>query len=280
MDTLRWILLFIGAIVVAGVYVWSRRKAAEEEDVFVRAEPGVGDDEIDPLFAPPPTPSAAGPAPPSAATARAPSPPAVAAAADEPDLESVHRELSSLQELLQAEARERRPASAAAEARSVPAVPAPRRPTAPPPAPPEEKIVALYIVAPPGQPFAGTEVAEALEQAGLRYDDMHIYQRYPDGSAGGPPVFGVANLVEPGTLEPELLAGKGTPGLSLFLQLPGPLNPVRAFDLFAATAQRLAERLGGELRDRSRSAVSRQSLEHLRDEVQQYELRLRLPRSS
>ncbi len=86
--------------------------------------------------------------------------------------------------------------------------------------------------------------------------------------------------LSPEPLEPEALAVKGTPGLSLFLQLPGPLNPVRAFDLFAATAQRLAEGLGGELRDRSRSAVSRQSLEHLRDEVQQYELRLRLPRST
>jgi len=274
MDTLRWILLFIGAIVVAGVYVWSRRKAAAEENIFVRAEPGVGDDESDPLFAPPPTPPAS-----PAGTSRAPSPPSLVTPADEPDLEAVHRELSSLQQLLQADARERRPVATAA-ARPAPATPAPRRPAAPPPAPPEEKIVALYIVAPPGQPFAGGALAEALEQAGLCYDDMHIYQRYPDGSAGGTPVFGVANLVEPGTLEPEALAVKGTPGLSLFLQLPGPLNPVRAFDLFAATAQRLAEGLGGELRDRSRSAVSRQSLEHLRDEVQQYELRLRLPRST
>lgn len=279
MDTLRWILLFIGAVVVAGVYVWSRRKAAEEEDVFVRAEPGVGDDDVDPLFASPPAARPAARSAPTQPVVRSPAPPSVAVAADEPDLESVHRELSSLQELLQAEARERRPGGAA-ETTPVPAASAPRRPAPPVAAPAEEKIVALYVVAPPGQPFAGGEVAEVLEQAGLRYDDLHIYQRYPDGGAGGTPVFGVANLVEPGTLEPEVLAVKGTPGLSLFLQLPGPLNPVRAFDLFAATAQQLAERLGGELRDRSRSAVSRQSLEHLRDEVQQYELRLRLPRST
>lgn len=276
MDTLRWILLLIGAIVVAGVYFWSRRKAAEDEDVFVRAEPGVGDDDADPLFAAPPAVRSAPPGEPvPARAARAPAPP-VAPACDEPDLESVHRELSSLQELLQAEAREHRPPPAA-EVAPGPAA-APRRP--PPAAPPEAKIIALYIVAPSGRPFAGHDVAEALEQEGLRYDDMHIYQHYPEGGAGSPPVFGVANLVEPGTLEPAALAAEGTPGLSLFLQLPGPLNPVRAFDLFAGTAQQLAERLGGELRDRSRSAVSRQSLEHLRDEVRQYELRLHLPRSS
>ncbi len=279
MDTLRWILLFIGALVVVGVYVWSRRKAAAEEDVFVRAEPGVSDDETDPLFAPPPSPPSRSVVPPAATPAGTaqPPPPAVAAPVDEPDLESVHRELSSLQELLQAEARERRPAAVGAP--SAPAAVAPRRPSVPPPASAEEKIVALYVVAPPGQPFAGVAVAEALGQAGLRYDETHIYQRYADGSSSGTPVFGVANLVEPGTLEPELLAGKGTPGLSLFLQLPGPMSPLRAFDVFAATAQQLAGQLGGELRDRSRSAVSRQSLEHLRDEVQQYERRLRLPRS-
>ncbi|MBI5039895.1 MAG: hypothetical protein HZB57_01385, partial [Gammaproteobacteria bacterium] len=91
------------------------------------------------------------------------------------------------------------------------------------------------------------------------------------------PVFGVANLVEPGTLETEALAETGTPGLTLFLQLPGPLRPVQAFDLFVGTAQQLAARLDGELRDKNRNVLSRQLLEHLRDDIQQYERRLRLP---
>jgi cell division protein ZipA len=268
MDLIRWILLIIGALVVAGVYWWSRRSAREQEQMFVRTEPGVGhrDDEFDPLFAP------------------VRKQPGVARGGnDEPDLEAVHRELSSLQELLQAEAADRSaqyraaaPAETMDKDRPETVIIEPRAAASPPPSPPEEKLVVLYLVAPARQVFAGDEVGAALEAAGLQYGEMHIYHRYPNGSDGGTPVFGVANLVEPGTLEVEALAATGTPGLTLFLQLPGPLRPLQAFDLFAGCAQQIADGLGGELRDQNRSTLSRQTLEHMRDDIQQYERRLRL----
>ena len=270
MDLLRWILLGVGALVVVGVYWWSRRNAREEEQFF-RTEPGVNggeDDEFDPLFA---------------STSRGNSRPAHAPVlttdSGEPDLEAVHRELSSLQALLQAEdAAERKPRATlqptdfqltpdagmddAAEAAPVSAAP-------------QEKLVVLYLVAHPNQVFTASVIGESLRDLGLDFGEMHIYHRYPD-EGGDAPVFGVANLVEPGTLEPEALAETGTPGLTLFLQLPGPLPPLAAFDLFASTAQQLATRLDGELRDNTRTVVSRQMLEHLRDEIQQYARRLHL----
>jgi cell division protein ZipA len=268
MDLLRWILLGVGALIVIGVYVWSRRSARDEEGPFIRAEPGVGheDDASDPLFATPSRPS------------RTPHQiPSLSTDTGEADLEAVHRELSSLQELLQSEADEPGRARPVADDDAMPVVEVEPRVTASRTRQ-EEKVVALYLVAPPQQVFAGADVGAALEEMGLIYSrDMHIYHRYPNGSGGGIPVFGVANLVEPGTLEIDALAATGTPGLTLFLQLPGPMRPLAAFDLFAGTAQRLATRLGGELRDKSRSALSRQTLEHLRDDIQQYELRLRLP---
>ncbi|MFA7388306.1 MAG: cell division protein ZipA [Thiohalobacteraceae bacterium] len=285
MDLIRWILLIIGALIVAAVYWWSRRSVREQERMFVRTEPGVAhrDEDFDPLFAPPRHQSS---------RARG--------SDDEADLDAVHRELSSLQELLQAEAADRagQPTMASIELRepvepepdfvSEPimveprapkdAAPDPSRTTPPPTSPPEEKLVVLYLVAPANQVFPGDAVGAALEGAGLQYGEMHIYHRYADGDAGGAPVFGAANLVEPGTLEIEALAATGTPGLTLFLQLPGPLRPLEAFDLFAGCAQQIAAQLGGELRDQSRNALSRQTLEHLRDDVEQYELRLRLQR--
>ncbi|MFP5507011.1 MAG: cell division protein ZipA [Gammaproteobacteria bacterium] len=268
MDLLRWILLGVGTLIVIGVYVWSRRDAREEEGPFVRAEPGVGhdDDASDPLFATP-----------SRSTRAAHQTPSLSTESGEADLEAVHRELSSLQELLKSEADEPGLRAAMPDDEPLPVVEVEPRGTARAPAQ-EEKLLVLYLVAPPRQVFAGADLAAALEEMGMIYSaDMHIYHRYPNGSGGGMPVFGVANLVEPGTLEIAAMAATGTPGLTLFLQLPGPMRPLAAFDLFAGTAQRLAARLGGELRDQSRSALSRQTLEHLRDEVRQYELRLRLP---
>ena len=268
MDLLRWILLGVGTLIVIGVYVWSRRDAREEDGPFVRAEPGVGhdDDASDPLFATP-----------SRRARVAHQTPSMSTESGEADLEAVHRELSSLQELLKSEADQPGFTAAVPDDESLPVVEVEPREATRAPAQ-EEKLLVLYLVAPPQQVFAGADLAAALEEMGMIYStDMHIYHRYPNGSGGGIPVFGVANLVEPGTLEIAAMAATGTPGLTLFLQLPGPMRPLAAFDLFAGTAQRLATRLGGELRDKSRSALSRQTLEHLRDEIQQYELRLRLP---
>lgn len=276
MDLLRWILLGIGALIVIGVYVWSRRRAQADEDMFIRTEPGVGhdDESTDPLFAPVRKPVSI---------------PPLTTDDGEPDLEAVHRELSTLQDLLKVETRAGSKSGAmprhAEEAESVPALlrNAAEKHTPISSAPPEEKLLALYLVAHPNQIFTASAISESLHDLGLEYGDMHIYHRYPDADAAqgdadsDMPVFGVANLVEPGTLETEALEETGTPGLTLFLQLPGPLRPVQAFDLFIGTAQQLAARLDGELRDKSRNVLSRQMLEHLRDDIQQYERRLRLP---
>ena len=260
MDLLRWILLVIGALIVIGVYLWSRRGAREQENLFVRSEPGVGnqDDEFDPLFAPP-------------SKYKVP-PPNLSKDDGEPDLEAMHRELSSLQELLKAEEADR----ARAEMITQPGVADKASHAAPAPVA-EDKVVALYLVAQSQQVFSGADVDAALREVGLQYDnELHIYNRYPNGANSGTSVFGVANLVEPGTLELAAMAETGTPGLTLFLQLPGPLRPLQAFDLFATTAQQLATRLNGELRDKTRSTLSRQTLEHLRDDIQQFERRQRL----
>lgn len=271
MDLLRWILLIVGILVIIGVYWWSRRNAREEERFF-RTEPGVGgDDSDDPLFATTPRNSAG---------SRADTAPLLTTDDGEPDLEAVQRELSSLQALLRTEERSVRPVFVPAEADAVPVVDEAQAEIDTEAQPVErEKLVALYLVAPANQTFPAAAIAESLRDLGLEYGDMHIYHRYPDtgpDAASRAPVFGVANLVEPGTLEPEVLEANGTPGLTLFLQLPGPMPPLAAFDLFAGTAQQLASRLKGELRDKRRTVVSRQMLEHLRDEIQDYARRLHL----
>jgi cell division protein ZipA len=67
-----------------------------------------------------------------------------------------------------------------------------------------------------------------------------------------------------------------TPGVSLFLRLPGDVEGVRALDDMVGIARLLATELNGELRDETRSALSRQRIEHLRGEVLEFERKLRL----
>ncbi len=126
-------------------------------------------------------------------------------------------------------------------------------PLAPPQDPPivdwpEEavrRIVALRLVAPSDR-FAGHAVRQALAAEGFVLGKLAIFHRAgPDGRA----VVSAANLSRPGTFDRESIDAQRFGGLSLFAVLPGPLSPVRAFDELLASARNLSNRLQGQLQD-------------------------------
>ncbi len=125
-------------------------------------------------------------------------------------------------------------------------------PLAPPQDPivdwPEEqvrRIVALRLVALSDR-FAGHAVRQALAAEGFVLGKLAIFHRAgPDGRA----VVSAANLSKPGTFDRESIDAQRFGGLSLFAVLPGPLPPVRAFDELLACARNLSNRLQGQLQD-------------------------------
>lgn len=255
MESLRWILLGIGVLVVAGIYLWSRRPIRQErvEPRFeneIPSEPEPGDFDVggdaaleSETFAevePPRRSETSGSAP------------------AWPD--AIDRELEELSAAIKEE-RTQAPASSAIHPEG------------------EEKIIVFYLIAPRGEPFQGSEMARAFDALGLEYGEMQIFHRMAPGALKRP-VFGVANLTEPGTFDPANMDGFTTPGLSLFLQLPAPIDSLKAFDDLDDTAHKLASQLGGELRDEARNLLSRQRIENLREEVAEFERQQKLRQSS
>ena len=120
--------------------------------------------------------------------------------------------------------------------------------------------------------FRGEALIRALAQCGLEPGPRRIYHHM----ARGRPVFSVASMVEPGHLDPDALAGDfATPGLALFMTLPGPVTGREAFDRMLETARRLAAHLDGELLDERRSALTPQTVAWLREQVTAWDLRHR-----
>jgi cell division protein ZipA len=112
----------------------------------------------------------------------------------------------------------------------------------------EPAIISLYVRPPDKHEFAGSAVVKAMNAVGLRYGDMKIFHHYGAGELRTEiPLFSVANMVEPGYFDLERVDNLSTPGLAMFLQLPGPLDGAVAFELFLNTAQRLAETLSADL---------------------------------
>ena len=89
--------------------------------------------------------------------------------------------------------------------------------------------------------------------------------------------FGVANLVEPGALDPGSLPGTETPGLVAFMCVPDDAAQAREIlDAMIAASRRLAHRLDAALRDEARSTLSAQAENHLREKVTDVARRSRL----
>ena len=160
-----------------------------------------------------------------------------------------------------------------------------RRNDPPPPPQPRlpELILVLYVVAKPATTFAGQAIREALDHVGLRPGMMAIYHRMPaaeaDADNAGKPIFSVADMLEPGHLQPDALDDHSTPGLSVFMRLPGgAVDGPAAFEDMYQSCRQIAELLQGELRDEQRCVLTRQTVDHLRERVIEWRRQTQLAR--
>jgi len=149
--------------------------------------------------------------------------------------------------------------------RTTPTVGTPPAAAAPPKV--EGLVIGLYIAEHEGTNILGPKIHAALRDRGLRFGAKRIYHRF-DGEHA---IFSVASLVKPGTLDPAEAEGFATPGLSVFLQLPGPLRPVAAFQDMLDTARGLARALNAELYDSElRAPLSGERERALHEQVEEW----------
>jgi cell division protein ZipA len=110
---------------------------------------------------------------------------------------------------------------------------------------------------------AGSELLSLLQREQLQHGKFSIFHRMHETQA----VFSVASMVEPGTFDPAAMATQQFPGVTLFMQLPGPLDGLIAYDQMISCAQRVAHATGGSLQDERGSKLTQQTMERLREEV-------------
>jgi cell division protein ZipA len=126
--------------------------------------------------------------------------------------------------------------------------------------------------------FSGPAIEKAMEDTGLVLSELSIYQRIAsDGSHN--PQFNLASMVEPGVFPKQDVEAFSTPGLTLFTQLPGPGDSMAIFADMLFTAERLAAILDGELQDETHSALTKQTIEHMRSQIMEHQRKVQLARS-
>ena len=140
-------------------------------------------------------------------------------------------------------------------------------------------VFILYVVAQAEEGFSGTDILETLLACDLRFGDMDFFHRHERASGRGPIEFSVANMMKPGVFDIDNMEPLQTRGLMFFVTLPGPADMLKAFDYMYETVKVVAKSLGGDIQDETRSVITRQSLEHMRQQIRELERRLLVRRN-
>lgn len=135
----------------------------------------------------------------------------------------------------------------------------------------DHKIVTLYVKTRNERRISGLNLLDAAIKAGLSFGEMNIFHRRQEGEKR--PVFSMANITPPGHFDPAGWNLFETPGVTLFMTLPGPLGGLDTWDAMLATGRRLAELLEADLLDDTRSVLSRARIARIREEMRDYDRR-------
>lgn len=134
-----------------------------------------------------------------------------------------------------------------------------------------EVLLSLSVRAREPQVISGAALRAACAELGFEFGAMAIYHHFGIGSTRSPAaVLSLANLFEPGTFDPARMDTFSTPGVVLFMRLPGPLDGQVAFELFLNTAQRLAQRLEADVLGANHTPLMAQDVEALRRTATRY----------
>ena len=135
------------------------------------------------------------------------------------------------------------------------------------------KILQVNLVSRKNE-ISGQMILDLTAELNLTHGEFNIFHRMDEKT--GKSIFSMANLVEPGSFDLNDMQNLKTPGLTLFTQLPAPVDCMTAFSEMMNAAKRISYILGAELQDGSHSVMTSQSIEHEREAVLQYKHKLQL----
>ncbi|MEY8248588.1 MAG: cell division protein ZipA [Bermanella sp.] len=133
-----------------------------------------------------------------------------------------------------------------------------------------QEIIVINVFKDAEPRLLGEGLLSVFKACDLRHGEMGIFHRFERANAQGKIQFSVVNALQPGAFNLDTMGAMSTPGISLFMSLPGPQKPMEAFDAMSEVAQVIARNFTASLYDESHSDLTPQTLEHYRNRVREF----------
>lgn len=126
-----------------------------------------------------------------------------------------------------------------------------------PEAPPD--FIVLYILPKANQQLLGSQVNSSAQAMGLSFGDMNIFHYRPEGRN----IFSLANMLEPGSFDPDTIHDMRTSGLTVFMKITG-ADPLDDLTEMLQRSYQLAGLLDARLCNSQRQPLTEQDAENYR----------------
>jgi cell division protein ZipA len=126
-------------------------------------------------------------------------------------------------------------------------------------------IVVLYILSKANQLLAGSQINSSVQAMGLTFGEMNIFHFKSDNRS----VFSLANMLEPGSFDPDTIHDLKTSGLTVFMKIQGD-DPLDDLTEMLQRSYQLAGLLDARLCNHKREPLTEQDAENYRTQVREF----------
>ena len=151
-----------------------------------------------------------------------------------------------------------------------------RQPSSPQPSANQKKelLMVMHVVAKQNAHFTGPMIKQMMTELDLHFGEMGAFHYSVDRLGKKQSIYLILNMFQPGSFDVENMSELETRGLTLVLQLPGPEDCLKSYNIMCEHAQRLATFLNGDLLDQDHNIMTTQAISHYKEQVQLFGLRV------